>query len=194
MTNTTAEKKAMLQIINENKPIVESNLKLAKEHIKIKKIKKTSKKSTTSNKDSFFEAFMDVAYEELRNNAKERVKENISFNHIDNVEPKDDKKVENFNRNKNEDSKKISENKTRTYSKKIVKPLEYPPVSDNNISVELINPFIDVKRKDGYAQLSFSVLNDIETVESDDKKISRKRRESVISENLASQMSILTLS
>ena len=67
MINIKTEKECVMELIKENRPIVEINLKMAKKHIKKKGIKKASKnKKANKNISSFFEAFMEEAYKQLR--------------------------------------------------------------------------------------------------------------------------------
>lgn len=79
MNNIRAEKECVMELIKENKPIVEINLKMAKKHIKLKGIKKASKKkkSTTNNISTFFEIFIEEAYKQLRLDAKALAKDKI---------------------------------------------------------------------------------------------------------------------
>lgn len=82
MINIKTEKECVMELIKENRPIVEINLKMAKKHIKIKGIKKASKtkKANNRNKSSFLEVFMEEAYKQLRLDGLTLAKEKMELN------------------------------------------------------------------------------------------------------------------
>lgn len=124
MINIKAEKESVLEIIKENRPIVEINLKMAKKHIKIKGIKKASKnkKANSKNVSTFFEIFMEEAYKQIRLDglalAKEKIElanksivdeNNDKSNNKDNIKPKVEVSTNNSKLN-NKDTKSINNN------------------------------------------------------------------------------------
>ena len=127
MISIKAEKESVLELIKENRPIVEINLKMAKKHIKIKGIKKASKnkKANSKNTSTFFETFMEEAYKQLRLDglalAKEKMElanestidegDNKSKN-TDNIEPKVEISTDNSKLN-NKDVKSSTNDKCK---------------------------------------------------------------------------------
>lgn len=86
MINIKAEKECVLELIKENRPIVELNLKMAKKHINIKCIKKASKKKVAENSFNFFDVFMEEAYKQLRLDGASLAKEKIELTSEPNIE------------------------------------------------------------------------------------------------------------
>lgn len=86
MINIKTEKECVLELIKENRPIVELNLKMAKKHIKIKSIKKASNKKVAKKSFNFFDVFMEEAYNQLRLDGLSLAKEKIELTSKSNIE------------------------------------------------------------------------------------------------------------
>lgn len=202
MINLKTEKECILEIIKENRPIVDLNLNMAKKHIKIKRIKKASKKKVNENLFNFFDAFMEEAYKQLRLDGISLAKEKLELTSEFNIEEESNKNTKIISETTIDckDNNKIdstSENKTNLFKKnKFSKPktLDCPPCTDNSINTELISPFTEVKRKDGSSQLGFSFSITKTPVEKIKKNTPRKRviRETVCNDSI-SQLSIFSL-
>lgn len=180
MSNLTKEKEAVLEIIKENKSIVDMNLKMAKKHIKLKGIKKASKKKSSKSNLSFYDIFMEVAYDEILLNAKDLLKEKKELNET-NDSISSDISINGIC-NKQDEFKKDIKSKEKTLNTKYIssrhsakiKPLECPPPTDNTIVAELSNPFTEIKRNDGYVQIGFAVLDEFDSFEN--KRANRGER------------------
>ena len=141
MISIKTEKECVMELIKENRPIVELNLKMAKKHIKLKGIKKASKTKKASKIPSFLEIFMEEAYKQLRLDGLALAKEKMEIKNMSTTQDtnksiceKDSKKeintLKNSSKSNNENVKNTNDNSKNISTN--IKPVEKTELKNND--------------------------------------------------------------